>query len=124
MSLVLYSSSLLQSSVCHWPIANIESTDNIDYDDIKYLIKERTTPGKGKTVDVPGRGDERLVEFEIALFHILEDQHQRIDLFVRSKTGEIQRRLGKWTVHVPPVVHAIAVALRIADRVQTTPRSS
>lgn len=76
------------------PNANI-TADNIDYDDIKHFIKENTTPGQGKSVSVPGRGDDKLVEFENALFHILADQHQRIDLFVKSKAGEIQRRLGK-----------------------------
>ena len=33
------------------------------------------------------------MDLEHALFHIFEDQHQRIDLFVKSKAGEIQRRL-------------------------------
>lgn len=70
--------------------------DNIDYDDIKHFIKENTTPGQGKSISVPGRGDDKLAEFENALFHILADQHQRIDLFVKSKAGEIQRRLGEF----------------------------
>ncbi|SMR64034.1 unnamed protein product [Zymoseptoria tritici ST99CH_1A5] len=82
-----YGETLRQRSIPEW------SHHNIDYDDIKHFIKEHTTPGKGKTVSVPGRGDDKLVEFENALFHILADQHQRIDLFVRSKAGEIQRRL-------------------------------
>lgn len=69
-------------------------TDNIDYDDIKIYIKEQTTPGKGKSVSVPGRPDENLQQFEHALFQILRDQHHRIDLFVKSKAGEIRRRLG------------------------------
>ncbi|KAK3678632.1 hypothetical protein LTR78_001930 [Recurvomyces mirabilis] len=67
--------------------------DNIDYDDIKLYIKEQTTPGKGKTISVPGRNDEKLQHFEHALFITLQDQHHRIDLFVKSKAGEIQRRL-------------------------------
>jgi SPX domain protein involved in polyphosphate accumulation len=67
--------------------------DNIDYDDVKHLIKEHTTPGKGKSISVPGQRDEKLHDFENTLFAILEDQHHRIDLFVRSKSGEIRRRL-------------------------------
>ena len=70
-------------------------SDNIDYDDVKRFIKEHTTPTKGKTISIPGRTDEVHVEFENALFHILEDQHQRIDLVVKSKAGEIRRRLGR-----------------------------
>lgn len=72
------------------------AADNIDYDDIKRYIKEQTTPGKGKTVAVPGRPDEKLQQFENSLFLILKEQHHRIDLFVRSKAGEIERRLGEF----------------------------
>lgn len=78
--------------------ANDATADNIDYDDIKNFIKENTTPGKGKTLSVPGRGDDKLLQFENSLFHILVDQHQRIHLFVRSKAGEIQRRLGEFAI--------------------------
>lgn len=60
---------------------------------------------------MPGRGDDKLVEFENALFHILADQHQRIDLFVRSKAGEIQRRLGELfcILSARRTLHAIAL---------------
>lgn len=74
---------------------NSDHADNIDYDEVKHFIKENTTPSKGKSISVPGRGDDKLREFQDELFDILADQHQRIDLFVRSKSGEIQRRLGK-----------------------------
>ncbi|KAM3420682.1 hypothetical protein BST61_g3937 [Cercospora zeina] len=82
-----YGETLRQRSIPAW------AHHNIDYDDIKHFIKEKTTPGKGKTISVPGRGEDKVAEFENALFHILQDQHQRIDLFVKSKAGEIQRRL-------------------------------
>ncbi|TKA82317.1 hypothetical protein B0A55_01466 [Friedmanniomyces simplex] len=82
-----YGETLRQRSIPAW------SHYNIDYDDIKHFIKEETTSGKGKTVAVPGRPDEKLQQFEDSLFLILKDQHHRIDLFVRSKAGEIQRRL-------------------------------
>lgn len=68
--------------------------DNIDYEEIKNFIKENTTPGNGKAVSVPGTGDETARHFEEALYDILRDQHERINLFVRSKAGEIKRRLG------------------------------
>lgn len=82
-----YGETLRQRSIPAW------AHHNIDYDDIKHFIKENTTPGKGKSVSVPGRGEDKLFEFENALFHILQDQHERINLFVKSKAGEIQRRL-------------------------------
>lgn len=92
--------SLLALTVWNGSLPNSNATaDNIDYDDIKYFIKEHTTPGKGKSVSVPGRGDDKLVEVENALFCILADQHQRIDLFVKSKAGEIQRRLGELSLN-------------------------
>lgn len=70
--------------------------DNIDYDDIKNFIKERTTPGKGKTIAVPGQPDDKAQGFENDLYLILEEQHSRIDLFVKSKAREIQHRLGEY----------------------------
>ncbi|KAK5127372.1 hypothetical protein LTR85_006711 [Meristemomyces frigidus] len=82
-----YGETLRQRSIPAW------SHHNIDYDDIKHFIKEQTTAGKGKTISIPGRNDEKLQQFENSLFAILADQHNRIDLFVRSKAGEIRRRL-------------------------------
>ncbi|KAK5138366.1 hypothetical protein LTR08_003427 [Meristemomyces frigidus] len=80
-----YGETLRQRSVPAW------SHYNIDYDDIKQFIKEQTS--NGKAISVPSRDDETLQDFEKSLFVILADQHQRIDLFVRSKAGEIRRRL-------------------------------
>jgi hypothetical protein len=69
--------------------------DNVDYRDIKVFIKEHTTPGAGKTISIPGHVDQKALDLDDELCAILEDQHNRIDLFVRSKAGEIQRRLGE-----------------------------
>lgn len=77
------------------PLTNARESDNIDYDEIKAFIKEHTTPGKGKTVPIPGQTDEKLLDFEIALFKIFKEQHDRIGMFVKSKAGEIRRRIGK-----------------------------
>ncbi len=70
--------------------------DNIDYNEIKHLIKIRTTRDQARAIDVPGkeRGGTALREFESELYDELYEQYQRIDLFVRSKAGEIKRRLG------------------------------
>lgn len=75
-------------------VNQINWVDNIDYGDIKHFIKENTTPGEGKSVSIPGSTDTKAREFEDALYGILFEQHQRITLFVRSKAGEIKRRLG------------------------------
>ena len=72
--------------------------DNVDYNDIKHLIKLRTTQRQGQAKPIPGSHHETKAfhAFENELYHELHDQHQRIDLFVRSKAGEIARRLGTW----------------------------
>ena len=80
--------------------------DNIDYDDIKHFIKEGTTSGRGKSVSIPGRDDDKRLEFENSLFAIFAEQHHRIDLFVRSKAGEIRRRIGE---SMDPIRHLVRV---------------
>lgn len=72
--------------------------DNVDYNDIKRLIKVRTTQGQGQAKAIPGTDNESklLNGFEDELYHELCDQHQRIDLFVQSKAGEVGRRLGTY----------------------------
>jgi hypothetical protein len=62
---------------------------------VKHYIKENTTAGNGNSISIPGAGDARGKELEDNLYAILQQQHQRITLFVRSKTGEIERRLGE-----------------------------
>lgn len=58
------------------------------------MIKEHTTPGNGKAVSIPGQGEATEREFETQLCNVFVEQYERITLFVRSKTGEIERRLG------------------------------
>lgn len=70
--------------------------DNIDYNEIKHLIKVRTTKDQAQTITIPGHENEAraLRDFEDELYNELRQQHQRIDLFVQSKSGEIARRLS------------------------------
>ncbi|KAL8728964.1 MAG: hypothetical protein Q9166_005059 [cf. Caloplaca sp. 2 TL-2023] len=70
-------------------------TDNVDYNDLKRLIKIRTTRGQGEALSIPGHGNEAkaLEAFENEFYHELTNQHQRVNLFVQSKAGEINRRL-------------------------------
>ncbi|KAG9515306.1 hypothetical protein KCV07_g7502, partial [Aureobasidium melanogenum] len=82
-----YGATLRQNSISAW------AHHNIDYDDVKHYIKENTTAGNGNSISIPGAGDARGKELEDNLYAILQQQHQRITLFVRSKTGEIERRL-------------------------------
>ena len=72
--------------------------DNVDYNDIKHLIKVRTTQGQGQAKAIPDSDNEAKAfhAFEDELYRELRDQHQRIDLFVQSKAGEVGRRLGTY----------------------------
>lgn len=76
--------------------SSFSTADNIDYEEIKHFIKENTTPGKGKAISIPGTGDETAKGFEDSLYSILDEQHDRISSFVKSKAGEINRRLGRY----------------------------
>jgi hypothetical protein len=67
--------------------------DNIDYDYLKDLIKHQTTPGTNKAVSIPGQGQSTERAFRETFLQVLQAQHDRINLFVRSKSGEIERRL-------------------------------
>ncbi|KAL8732586.1 MAG: hypothetical protein Q9181_003884 [Wetmoreana brouardii] len=70
-------------------------SDNVDYNELKRLIKIRTTRGQGEALTIPGCENEAkaLQSFENEFYAELKDQHQRVDLFVQSKAGEIHRRL-------------------------------
>ena len=83
-----YGQTLRSASVPAWQAHNIE------YEDIKHFIKEHTTTGNGKAVAIPGAGDDSAKNTEDDLFNILKDQNERITWFVKSKVGEIKRRLG------------------------------
>ncbi|KAL3424615.1 spx domain-containing protein [Phlyctema vagabunda] len=66
---------------------------NIDYDELKNLIKANTTKNQGQAIAIPGQGDTALQKFEAVFFEELTNQHDRVDLFVKSKADEIGRRL-------------------------------
>jgi hypothetical protein len=69
--------------------------DNVDYNDIKQLIKKHTTSASGKAVIIPGQSKDDQHQADDLLYQVLCEQHERINLFVRSKKYEIDRRLGK-----------------------------
>jgi hypothetical protein len=68
--------------------ATNKPTDNIDYTEIKQLIKHYTTQKP------PVSSPDQHTDFENEVFEVFLDQLQRIDLFVKSKAGEIDRRIG------------------------------
>ncbi|KAF1849961.1 uncharacterized protein K460DRAFT_326355 [Cucurbitaria berberidis CBS 394.84] len=82
-----YGDTLRQRSIPEW------GHYNIDYDYLKDLIKHQTTPGTNKAVSIPGQGESTENAFRGTFLKVLQAQHDRINLFVRSKSGEIERRL-------------------------------
>jgi hypothetical protein len=71
------------------------NTDNLDYNEIKHLIKDKTTQTETRAISIgaPKNAGNELDDFGKELYAELVRQHDRINLFVKSKYGEIQRRL-------------------------------
>ena len=67
----------------------------MDYDEIKKLIKHETSDRAHLSITIPGKSTDSLLSegFEQDLFGLLAEEHERVDLFCKSKTGEIHRRL-------------------------------
>ncbi|KFY56830.1 hypothetical protein V496_06621, partial [Pseudogymnoascus sp. VKM F-4515 (FW-2607)] len=92
-----YGQALYERSVPQW------APYNIDYNELKTLIKTHTTPPPGSShsnssqpVVIPGQVDEALSSFEARFARELGAQHARVDLFVRSKADEFRRRLSDY----------------------------
>ncbi|KAI1001765.1 hypothetical protein K3495_g6438 [Podosphaera aphanis] len=66
---------------------------NVDYDELKNIIRIHTTKSQNQAITIPGQKDTFLERFESQYYCELVNQHDRVDLFVKSKTGEINRRL-------------------------------
>lgn len=67
--------------------------DDVDYDELKNLIKVHTTKYEGQANAIPEQSDIASKEFEDFFFNELSNQHDCVDLFVKSKADEISRRL-------------------------------
>ncbi|OBT82102.1 hypothetical protein VE02_09037 [Pseudogymnoascus sp. 03VT05] len=92
-----YGQALYERSVPQW------APYNIDYNELKALIRTYTTPPPGSShsdtsqpVVIPGQTDEALSCFEARFARELGAQHARVDLFVRSKADEFRRRLSDY----------------------------
>ncbi|KAI6248580.1 hypothetical protein HI914_03535 [Erysiphe necator] len=66
---------------------------NVDYDELKNIIKVHTTKSHTQAITIPGHEDERFQQFENLFYEELSNQHDRVDLFVKSKVDEIHCRL-------------------------------
>ncbi|KFY99910.1 hypothetical protein V500_01242 [Pseudogymnoascus sp. VKM F-4518 (FW-2643)] len=84
-------SQALERSVPQW------EHHNIDYNELKSLIRTHTSPppGSAKPVVISGQEDEELERFEARFARELRAQHASVDLFARSKADEFRRRLAR-----------------------------
>ncbi|KAK3682104.1 hypothetical protein B0T22DRAFT_276055 [Podospora appendiculata] len=82
-----YGEQFEKESVPQW------SLYNIDYNALKHYIKANTTKDQATAIAIPGHHDASLAKFEAELYGELSGQHDRVDLFVKSKADEISRRL-------------------------------
>jgi SPX domain protein involved in polyphosphate accumulation len=96
---------------------------NIDYDLLKDLIKHETTTGTGKATSIPGQGATSERAFSDTFFRTLKAQHDRINRFIHSKSGEIGRRLehisktlGQLQARQPPKNSGGQLPARIVER--------
>lgn len=68
------------------------------------MIKDHTTDGDTQPRCIPGKSAEIETSkgFEDQFYGQLLQEHERADLFVRSKAGEIERKLGVFGVRIEP----------------------
>ncbi|RMZ84287.1 hypothetical protein DV738_g730, partial [Chaetothyriales sp. CBS 135597] len=73
------------------------SAYNVKYNELKHLIKLSTQGSLGTAalpVGIPSATSHRWQPLEDDLFPILRDEHNNVALFIKSKQGEIDRRLA------------------------------
>ena len=80
----------------HCPTSSNRVLDNIDYNELKSLIKLHTSTDSTRPRPIPANGnvEKERQEFEDQLFLVLQDQHGRVNDFIRMKSGELERRLS------------------------------
>ncbi|KIX04675.1 uncharacterized protein Z518_05545 [Rhinocladiella mackenziei CBS 650.93] len=83
-----FGETLYQRSVPKWAAYNFK------YNEIKHLIKNKTSAGVAVPVDIPTQGKSRWEELDNQLFKVLQAEYDNVTLFLRSKQGEIERRLA------------------------------
>ncbi|KAL9106390.1 MAG: hypothetical protein Q9227_008591 [Pyrenula ochraceoflavens] len=85
-----FGKTLQQRSVPQW------THYNVDYDGIKTLIKDQTTyEDPTSPMSIPGQATPlgEVPDFENDLLDLLKAEHDRVTLFIKTKYGEISRRL-------------------------------
>ena len=84
-------------------IGHLIFLDNVDYSEIKKIIKQETSSKTPQSISIPGQNIDSILSegFEQELYDLLREEHERVELFCKSKTGEIRRRLD----HLSTLLH-------------------
>ena len=96
-----FGDTLYKRSVPQW------AAYNVNYNELKRLIKERTSSGTAVPVTIPTAGISRWHDLENELFKVLSAEHDNVALFLRSKQGEIERRLSHLEKQVSSAKRAV-----------------
>lgn len=97
-----FGDTLYQRSVPKWAAYNFK------YNELKHLIKTKTSAGAVGPLDIPTQGRSRWQELDNQLLRLLQAEYDNVTLFMKSKQGEIDRRVGHLEKQVRIAEHAVA----------------
>lgn len=97
-----FGDTLYQRSVPKWAAYNFK------YTELKHLIKSRTSAGNAVPLDIPSPGKSRWEELDNQLLKLLQEEYDNVTLFLRSKQGEIDRRLSHLEKQIAIAQRALA----------------
>lgn len=83
-----FGETLYRRSVPKW------AAYNVNYNQLKHLIKVRTSTGAAIPVSIPSASLSRWHDLENGLYKVIKQEYENVALFLRSKQGEIERRLS------------------------------
>ena len=83
-----FGETLYRRSVPKW------AAYNVNYNQLKHLIKVRTSSGSALPVSIPSASVSRWHDLEKELYNVIKQEYENVGLFLRSKQGEIERRLS------------------------------
>ncbi|KPI44634.1 uncharacterized protein AB675_8694 [Cyphellophora attinorum] len=81
---------------------------NVKYNELKHLIKQRTSVGAALPVSIPSASTSRWHDLETELLSVIKREYEDVSLFLRSKQGEIDRRLAYLEKQVNAASRAIS----------------
>jgi hypothetical protein len=97
-----FGETLYQRSVPKW------SAYNVKYNELKRLIKQRTSAGSALPISIPSSSTSRWHDLESELYPVIKREHGDVSLFLRTKQGEIDRRLAYLEKQINAALRAVA----------------